>query len=236
MGIQGWQVRLSTGTYQTPNTCSSCLGPRETEVVAEVSEKSGNIRTTLRMGFPYCNACAGRAKREKTRTAVVLVAACVVGLLLSILACAGVGLVDGDVEPVIAIAIAVLFAAGLSAGLAMATRPALPQTPATARGEAVILRDTSGTVLCTNQRFAEMLAHANGATPSPGSTIMTTETWAPLSALLASIFVVACWARYGPPMRSHAPPPPRPAAVSSPSPKKPTAPASTRSTPPPRSR
>jgi hypothetical protein len=228
VGIQGWQIALSSSTYRTPNTCSSCLGPREVEVEAEVSEKHGNIRTTLKMSFPYCTPCAGRAKREKTRTALVLVGAAVLGVLFCLGACFVAS--DGVLEAVLGFGFAILVAAGHSAALSFATRPAIPPAPATARGEAVILRDTSGTVLCTNQRFAEMLAQANGATPRPGSITMTTEAWAPITALLLSVLVVACWGRYGPPMRSS--PPPRPAAVSSPSPKKPTAPASTRATPP----
>jgi hypothetical protein len=196
MGVQGWQLSISTGSYRTPNMCSSCLGPRETQVEAVVSEKNGNIRTTLRMEFPYCNACGARATRDKRRNAVVLVVSALLGAILSL--GMGVALGGGVVDPVVAFSAGVLAAMLLAAGLAFATRPSVPPPPATARGEAVILKDTSGIVLCTNQRFAELLGEANGATPAPGRTVMSTEIWAPLAAFLVGVLAVLLWARVDP--------------------------------------
>jgi hypothetical protein len=209
MGVPGWQLTISTSTYHTPSVCSSCLGPRETQVEAVVSEKRGNMRHTLRMAFPYCNACADRAKREQRRAGLVIGGGAALGLVLAIVAGAGMA---GDIidEPIVAFVVAVLLACAMAAGIAFATRPALPPAPATARGEAVILRSTDGVLLCTNQRFAELLGNANSATPAPGSTIMSTETWAPLAALLVGALVVLLWIKYAPyTLRRSSPPPPR---------------------------
>lgn len=215
MGVQGWQLTISTGTYHTPSVCSSCLGPRQTQVEAVVSEKDGNVRRTLKMAFPYCNACASRAKREKLRAGLVLGGAAVLALVLTL--AAGATMAGDLLDPIVAFAGAVLVSAAISTGIAIATRPALPPPPATARGEAVILRDTSGVVLCTNQRFAELLGQANSATPMPGKTIMSTETWAPLSALLIGTLVVLLWLRYAPyTVQSPSPPPPPRAAAAAP--------------------
>jgi hypothetical protein len=215
MGIQGWQLSISTGSYRTPNMCSSCLGPRETQVEAVVSEKSGNIRTTLRMAFPYCNACGARAIRDKRRNAVVVGVSALLGAVLAL--GAGVGLGGSGLDPIVAFSAGVVAAMVLATGLAFATRPAVPSPPATARGEAVILRDTSGVVLCTNQRFAELLGEANGAKPTQGRTIMSTETWAPLAAFLIGVLAVLLWARVDPYAFRSRPAPPR-AATPAPSP------------------
>jgi hypothetical protein len=196
MGIQGWQLSISTGSYRTPNVCSSCLGPRETQVEAVVSEKSGNIRTTLRMAFPYCNACGARAARDKWRNGIVLGVSALLGAVLAL--GAGVGLAGSGLDPIIAFSAGVVAAMVLATGLAFVTRPSVPPAPATARGEAVILRDTSGVVLCTNQRFAELLAEANGATAKPGRTLMSTEIWAPLAAFLVGVLAVLLWGRVDP--------------------------------------
>jgi hypothetical protein len=226
MGVQGWQLSISTGTYHTPNVCSSCLGPREMQVKAFVSEKHGNMRHSLTMAFPYCNACGARAAREKLRAGLVIGGSAALGLFLAL--AAGATLVGNVLDPWVAFGGALVVAAALAAGVAFITRPALPPAPATARGEAVILRDTSGAVLCTNQRFAELLAQANGATPKPASTVMTTEAWAPLAALVVGLLAVLLWIKYAPyTLRSPSPPPPprvttpaapRPAAPARPSP------------------
>jgi hypothetical protein len=217
MGIQGWQLSISTGSYRTPNMCSSCLGPRETQVEAVVSEKSGNIRTTLRMAFPYCNTCGARATREKWRNGIVLGVSALLGAVLAL--GAGLGLAGSGLDPIIAFSAGVVAAMVLATGLAFVTRPAAPPAPATARGEAVILRDTSGIVLCTNQRFAELLGEANGAKPAPGRTIMSTETWAPLAALLIGVLAVLLLARADPRLFSSRPAPSR--ATPAPSPRAP---------------
>lgn len=198
MGIEGWQLTLSTSTYQTPPMCASCLGPRETEVKAVVSEKAGNIRTTLTMGFPYCTPCSKRAEREKTWTALVMVAAVVLGGALAL----GAWVEDRAIHPAIGFPAAILVAAGLSAGIAFATRPGRPPPPATARGQAVILRSTDGAVLCTNQRFAELIAEANGASVTRSTLWFTTEAWAPLAAILIGTLVLVFWWRYAPPLPS----------------------------------
>ena len=213
MGVQGWQLTISTGTYHTPNVCSSCLAPRETQLEAMASEKQGNVRRTLKMAFPYCNACAQRAGREKRREIIVIIVGAAVGLVLSATAAAGGA---GDVlDPIVACVVAVLLSAGIAAAIAFATRPPMPPSPATARGEAVILRDTSGVVLCTNQRFAELLGQANSATPAPGRTIMSAETWAPAAAVLVGLLAVCIWAKYIPHAFESRPSPP-PARVSAP--------------------
>src|SRR5690242_19899695 len=58
MSIHGYLVGLSVHSYVAPNCCASCMGARETQVEANISEKSGNVRTTVKMEFPYCNVCA----------------------------------------------------------------------------------------------------------------------------------------------------------------------------------
>lgn len=215
MGVQGWQLTISTGTYRTPSFCSSCLGPRETQLEATVSEKSGNIRTTLKMAFPYCHACAARARRESRRAGFVIGGGVVFGLLFVF--AAGAFMAGDLLDPILSFVIGILLAMGIATGIAFATRPGPPPAPATATGEAVILRDTGGTVLCTNQRFAEMLGEANSATPKPGSTFMTTEMWAPLAALFVGVFVTLLWAKYAPRTFDSSPsPPPRPVQIAVP--------------------
>src|SRR5439155_1234274 len=77
-----------------------------------------------------------------------------------------------------------------------------PPSPATARGQAVILRSTDGAVLCTNQRFAELLAEANSASVKRSTMWFTTEAWAPLAAMLVGALVLVFWWRYAPPLPS----------------------------------
>jgi hypothetical protein len=80
---------------------------------------------------------------------------------------------------------------------ALATRQSVPAPPATARGEAVILRDTNGTVLCTNPQFARLLAEANGRAPRPGVQRLTAEVWAALGALMFGVLVLSFWLKDG---------------------------------------
>jgi hypothetical protein len=208
-------VLLSTGSYRTPSFCSSCLGPRETEVKATVTEKHGNVRTTLTMGFPYCNACAKRAASEKTREILVHTGAAAFGLALA----GGAWMAVDAVMPEIGFTLAAFFAVGIAVALAFVTRPSPPPPPATARGQAVILRDTSGLVLCTNQEFANRLAQANSTTARPGSQWFTLELAAPLTALVCGLLLFLMWARYAPPPRaSYTPPPPPLPAAQSPAP------------------
>jgi hypothetical protein len=171
------------------------MGPRQTQVEARVSEKSGNIRTTLTMAFPYCDACARRARWERVRQVVVGVAAGLVGVGLAFAAWR----VDVGVGASIRFALALPLAMVLAALVALLTQQSLPAPPATARGEAVILRDTSGTVLCTNPQFAQLLAQANGGTARPGAQRMTVEVWAPLLALAVGLGVTASWIKVGAP-------------------------------------
>jgi hypothetical protein len=63
----------------------------------------------------------------------------------------------------------------------------------------VILRDTSGTVLCTNPQFAQILAQANDTTPKPGAQRFTVEVWAPLMALALGVAVLGTWVKAGAP-------------------------------------
>jgi hypothetical protein len=195
MSIQGYVVDLSSHSYETPNCCASCMGPRQTEVEARVSEKSGNIRTTLTMAFPYCDACAKRARWEKVRQVIVGVVAALLAVALALAAWG----IDVGVGALIRFALALPLAMVLAALLALLTRQSVPAPPATARGEAVILRDTNGAVLCTNPQFAQLLAQANGATPRPGAQRMTVEVWAPLMALAVGVGVLATWIKIGAP-------------------------------------
>jgi hypothetical protein len=226
LGIEGWQLNLSTGTYQTPSVCSSCLGPREVEVKAVVSEKAGNIRTTLTMGFPYCTPCSKRAEAEKRWTGLVMIAACVLGGALAM----GAWVEDRALYPGIGFPAAILIAAGLSAALAFATRPGAPPPPATARGQAVILRSTDGAVLCTNQVFAERLAQANNASLTPATMWFTTEAWAPLGAMLIGTLVLLMWWKYAPPLPAS---PSSPPAAASPAARRPAPPPARTPTPKP---
>jgi hypothetical protein len=233
MSIQGFIVDLSSHSYETPNCCASCMGPRETQVEARYSEKIGNIRRTLTMPFPYCEACAKRARWEKTRQIIVGLVAAALGFATALAAWG----VDIGVGTAIRFAVALPLAVALATVLALATRQSVPAPPATARGEAVILRDTSGTVLCTNPQFAQLLAQGNGGTAKPGAQRMTLEAWAPLMALLCGALVLLPWLKAGAPDRSAAastgpsttarapsPPPPTPAQPAQPTPAQPAQP------------
>jgi hypothetical protein len=195
MSIHGFIVDLSSHAYETPSCCSSCLGPQQTQVEARLSQKSGNVRTTLTMAFPYCDPCAKRARREKIRQGIVGVVAALLGVALAFAAWR----VDVGVGASIRFALALPLAMVLTAALALVTRQSVPALPATARGEAVILRDTSGAVLCTNPQFAQRLAQANGATPRPGAQHLTVEVWSPLAALLCGVLVLISWIKVGAP-------------------------------------
>ncbi len=56
-------IEVRVGAIDLLEELTPGTGP--VEIVADVSEKSGNIRTTLRMGFPYCRVCAKRAALMK---------------------------------------------------------------------------------------------------------------------------------------------------------------------------
>ena len=195
MSIHGYLVDLSCHSYETPRCCASCMGPQETQVQANISEKSGNIRTTLKMAFPYCNACAKRARWEKVRQILVGSVAGLLGVAFAVAA----WWLDVGVETTLRFALALPIAAALTIGLALSTRGSQPSAPATARGEAVILRDTSGTVLCTNPRFAQLLADANATKVKPAVQHLTVEVWAPLTALLCGTLVLLAWVKEGAP-------------------------------------
>lgn len=216
MAVAGWSVDLSTGSYKTPGTCASCMGPNETQVKATATEKVGNVRRTLTMHFPYCQACARRVASEHTRGILVGVVAALVGVAAPAVA----WFAEDRIDPAIGMTAAFAAVALFGVGLAYATRPALPEAPATARGEAVMLLGTYGKVLCTNEQFASLLARANNLTPKPDKKWMTVEMWAPLVGVLVAFFVFACWLKtpsrpsppaYSPPVNAAAAPPiPRP--------------------------
>jgi hypothetical protein len=195
VSVKGWLVHLPSPTYSTPSRCASCLGPKETEIKVQATSKSGNIRTTLTMGFPYCNACAQRAGKEKIRGLVVFLGAMGIGAAFALaFACANV-----FVGLYVRAAIAAVLAIPAGIGLAVLTRPPMPPLPATARGEAVFLRNTSGTVLCTNEQYATSLAQANGRTATPGSKMMDTESWSPFAVIVGmglTLFAFRSWAPY----------------------------------------
>jgi hypothetical protein len=200
MSIQGHAVDLSSHSYSTPSVCASCMGPRTTEVEARVSTKSGNTRTTLTMTFPYCDPCAKRARGEKLRHVLIGVLVAIFGGLAGLLAWE----VDIGVGASIRFALELPLAALLAWLVSLGLRPSMPAAPATARGEAVILRDTSGEVLCTNPQFAELLAQANGVTARPATHWLTVELWAPLLALLIGVLVLLSWVKAGAPERTAA--------------------------------
>lgn len=114
-------------------------------------------------------------------------------------------------------ALALPAAAGVAALLALATRRSRPTPPATARGQAVILRYADCTVLCTNERFANQLAQMNGSTARPGSRFFTTEVRSSIMALCGGFLVFCVWGQHvrslpdepassstAPPMATHA--------------------------------
>jgi len=189
MITKGTIVDLSSLSYETPNCCASCLGPRQTDVKAWTMERFGNVSRIRTMTFPYCDPCAKRARREKIRALVVELLA----------AAAGIGLAFVAWHAHVAIAaplrftVALLLAMAIGALLAWVTRPSVPAAPATARGEAVILKGTGGAVLCTNPRYAELLAKANLRTTKPGTHRLTPELVSPVLALLAGVFVLCLW-------------------------------------------
>lgn len=195
MSIKGWIVHLPSPSYSTPSRCSCCLGPKETELSVQATQKSGNIRTTLTMSFPYCTACAQRAGKEKIRGFLVFLGAMGIGAAFALaFACANV-----FVGLYVRVAIAAVLAIPAGIGLAILTRPPMPPLPASARGEAVFLRNTSGTVLCTNEQYAQSLAQANGRTATPGSKMMDTESWSPFAVIVGmglTVFAFRSWAPY----------------------------------------
>lgn len=196
MSIQGYIVPLSCHAYRTPDRCASCMGPSETQVEARTSEKRGNRNIGVTMAFPYCNGCAKRAKREKARLYLVLGLGALLGAGLAL----GAWGVDVGLGASARFAVALPLATALAALLALATRQSIPAPPATARGEAVILRDMSGTVLCTNLEFARLLARTNRTgEPVIGRQRMTIELWAPLVALAIGVCVLITWYQAGAP-------------------------------------
>jgi len=210
MILKGWTVDLgSCSTYAAPRCCASCLGPQEVEVKAQTSQKSGNIRTTLTMSFPYCQICAKRAVLEKLRRAVILVIAGLLGAGLP----AGAWFLDVPVPAWARIVAAIALTAPIALLLALATRPSKPNAPATARGEAVALLNTHGSVLCTNPQFAWLLAQANGRQPREGTLWFTTEVLSPLTAGVMGVLLLVCWAKYGDAIPPSSPPPRAPAAA-----------------------
>ncbi len=194
MSVKGWIVHLPSPSYSTPSRCASCLGPKETEIKVQATSKSGNIRTTLTMSFPYCTACAQRAAKERVRGLLVFLGAMMIGG-----ACAlAFAFANVFVELPIREIVAAILAIPAAIGLALVTRPPLPAAPATARGDAIFLRSTSGDVLCTNEAFAQSLAQANRTGARPGSKWMTTESWAPFAVLLGGGMAIAGFAYWAP--------------------------------------
>ena len=226
MSVKGWLVHLPSPSYSTPSRCASCLGPKETEIIVQATQKSGNIRTTLRMSFPYCTPCAQRAGKEKIRGFLVFLGAMGIGAAFALAFAFANVFVGLYIRTAIASALAI--PAGVA--LALLTRPAMPPLPATARGEAIFLRNTSGTVLCTNQEYAQSLAQANGRTATPGSKMMTTESWSAFAVIVGGGLAIAAFASWAPgsmfdperepysPSGYQAPPPsPSPPSLKSPS-------------------
>ncbi len=194
MSVKGWLVHIPAGSYSTPSRCASCLGPKQTEISVEATSKSGNIRTTLTMSFPYCTACAQRAARERIRGVVVFLGAMAIGAAFAL----AFAFANVFVGLYVRTAIAALFAIPVGIGVALATRPPMPPLPATARGDAIFLRDTSGTVLCTNEQFAQSLAQANNTSATPGSKTMSTESWSAFAVIVGGGLAIAGFAYWAP--------------------------------------
>lgn len=194
MSVKGWLVNLPSPTYSTPSRCASCLGPKEAEIAVQATSKRGNIRTTLTMRFPYCTACARRAGKEKIRGAAVFFGAMLIGAAFAL----AFAFANVFVGIYIRTMIAAILAIPAGVALALLTRPPMPPLPATARGEAIFLRNTSGTVLCTNEQFAQTLAQANGRTPTPGSKMMTTESWSAFAVIVGGGLAIAGFASWAP--------------------------------------
>lgn len=219
MSIQGWLVQISTlryGGFKLPSCCSNCGGPHERDVKTKKGEKNGTIFTTLTLRFPYCLPCAKRVTLDKIRRTLVLTFAVILGIALPIGAWACDVLFETGARLIIAVPIAV----AIMAPLAFVTRLPAPKPPKTARGEAVILQDTSGTVLCTSQRFAQLICDANGIQMKPGRQRFTTELKAigltTVFSLWVFIFWVNTFGRNGHHDEASAPAPPH--AVASPVP------------------
>jgi hypothetical protein len=155
------------------------------------SERLGRTTRILTMTFPYCDPCAKRANREKVRAVVVGILACAAALALALAAWR----LHVAIGAPIRFAVALPLGMAVAALLALVTRPSLPPPPATARGGAVIVKGTDGTVLCTNPRFAELLAQANGVAATPGKH----RDWlgAPLLALACGLLVLSVWIKAG---------------------------------------
>ena len=194
MSVKGWLVHLPSPSYSTPSRCASCLGPKQTELSVQATQKSGNIRTTLTMSFPYCTPCAQRAAKERMRGVAVFLGAMLIGAMFAL----AFAFANVFVGVYIRTTIAAILAIPAGVALAFLTRPAMPPSPATARGEAIFLRNTDGTVLCTNQEFAQSLAQANGKTATPGSKMMTTESWSAFAVIVGGGLAIAGFASWAP--------------------------------------
>ena len=194
MSVKGWLVHLPSPSYSTPSRCASCLGPKQTEISVQATHKSGNTRTTLTMSFPYCTPCAQRAAKERIRGVVVFLGAMVIGAAFAL----AFAFANVFVGLYIRTFIAALLAIPAGIALAVLTRPPIPPAPATARGDAIYLRNTNGTVLCTNQEYAQSLAQANGRTATPSSKMMTTESWSPFAVILGGGLAIAAFASWAP--------------------------------------
>ncbi|MEP7126151.1 MAG: hypothetical protein ABJE95_34780 [Byssovorax sp.] len=194
MSVKGWLVHLPSPSYSTPARCASCLGPKETEIAVQATSKSGNIRTTLTMRFPYCTACAQRAGKEKIRGVGVFFGAMLIGAAFAL----AFAFANVFVGLYVRTAIAAILAIPAGFALARLTRPPMPPLPATSRGEAIFLRNTSGTVLCTNEQFANALAQANGRGATPGSKWMDTEGWSVFAVILGGGLAIAGFAAWAP--------------------------------------
>ncbi len=219
MSVKGWLVNLPSPGYSTPSRCASCLGPKETEIRVQAQQKNGNVRTTLTMSFPYCAECAKRAAKERIRGVFVFLGAMGIGFVFALAFALANVLVGVYIRTIIAAVLAI--PAGIA--LAILTRPPMPPAPATARGDAIFLRNVSGTVLCTSEPFAQALAQANGRSATPGSKMMTTESWSPFGVILGGGMAMCAFGYWAPgsmfePAREPYPPSGYPAPPSTPTP------------------
>lgn len=191
MAIDGRSVTLDTSSYKSPPYCCSCGAPQETQLETSHMQQKGNVRTTLRLRFPYCTPCAERSKAFHSKKIFVVLVAffgafVTAGLVFSL-----------PILPLAAgLGLAAIVGVGGVAGIAFALDPPPPPAPATARHEAARIVSFNGNVasiLFTSPGFAEAFAHANGASLQPKGVsegfvvapIVTAAICAPLAGLAA---------------------------------------------------
>jgi hypothetical protein len=194
MANEGRVVTLNASSYKTPPYCCSCGGPQQTQIATSRSQKRGNVTTTLKMNFPYCNACAARVKAYKAKLTVAVVVVVAISLVVGGLVIAIPGL-----PLAVAVVIGLVVGVGGSIGVALGLRPPMPPAPATSRGEAARIIGFKGAeqtrVHVSHAQWGDEFARGNNAIAQPSSKgdgfvlgpVLTGAILAPLCAIGASV-------------------------------------------------